>query len=178
MAIVPRPEQGYNDVLPRVTKGEDNGTAAVGIPALPPSFVYGDVPSGRFFPADNTEEAAPGSTYRIIYHLNLPFLEEYQTSLFLSKLINDERFKIRYLALHEEVSQIVVIVTVIKPMSVPLLVAGAILAVAIGISVWITTSSIEKLGTVDLGDGAKFNLTPILLGGGILIALSALTRKR
>lgn len=136
---------------------------------LPPSYEWGEGAIGPFetLPADS--KVAVGDTLRITYKLGVPFLQGWQTDFIVSRINADSRFELQHVALNDETRLLVVEVKVIKPFSPAIFVAAAIAAVLIGALIWTTTLSIERLGTIQVGD-TTFKLGPLLVIGGLVVA--------
>lgn len=150
----------------------------VSIMQLPPSFEYGAPAAGAFQLLQTNDKVFVGDILRITYKLKLPFLEEWQTRFIVQRLNADSRMELRHVALNEELRILVVEVKVLKPFSPALLVPIAIIAVIAGGLIWVTTLSIERLGTFQVGE-TKIKITPILAIAGIgIAALAIFSRAR
>ena len=136
---------------------------------LPPSYEYGQDSPGIWSELMTDEKADVGDVLRITYKLKLPFLQTWQSDFIVSRLNADPRFELRHVALNEELHRLTVEVKVIKPFSPALLIPLAIAAVLAGALIWVTTLSIERLGTVKVGD-FKVNFTGIVVVGGLILA--------
>jgi len=147
----------------------------VTVQQLPPSFEYGAETPGPFFQLVTEDKANVGDILRITYRIGMPFFQEWQSKFMVSRLNADSRFELRHVALNEEIRRLVVEVKVIKPFSPALLVPLAIAAVLAGALIWITTLSIERLGTIEIGD-TKLKIGPLLVIGGLLVGGMALFR--
>jgi hypothetical protein len=146
----------------------------VTIKEIPPSYVYGTPTGGNFQTIASDSELKPGDVVRFNYRLKIPFLQEWQSDYYVGKIARDSRYSLRYYALHEEQSRLVVEVEILQSGSPALVYAIAVAALAVGALVFITTDSIEKLSTVEIGD-TKVKLTPLTtfaaLGLGALFHL-------
>lgn len=175
-----------------VVTDRNSGSVFVAGPAptpamLPPSFGFGDPARGIWNVVPDEAPVQRGDILRFTYKLKIPFLENWQAGAVLSKLQKDDRWKIRYFALNEEIDRLVVeceITGVFKNNPAPVvaaLVAGAVLAVAVGVGVWLATVSVEKLGTLDFSELAegKLQILPALIAGVLLFfILGALTKYK
>lgn len=144
---------------------------------LPPSYVYGTPTPGPWATLDNDAEVKVGDVLRINYRLKIPFLQEWQSDYFVSKLTRDPRYILRYYGLNEERATLTVEVEVQQPGSPALIYAIAVLVAVAGGLVWITTSSIERLGTVQVGD-TTIRGTPFLVLAGLGLAFFVLSKGR
>lgn len=153
-----------------------NAIDEVTVQHLPPSFEYGAGASGPFELLDTDAKAYVGDVLRITYKLTIPFLMDYQTDFLVSRLNADERFELRHVAVNEELRRLVVEVKVLRPFSPALLIPIAIIGVIAGALIWVTTLSIERLGTVKIGD-TEIKIGPFLVIGGLIVAGLALARS-
>lgn len=147
---------------------------------LPPSFAVGTPSTGVWQEMKNEDLANVGDTLRFTYRLRIPFLEDWQSGALASKLSKDDRFQLHFIGVNEEQSKVRIEATIVKPMTPAILVAGAILAVAIGLGVWLAIESVERLTTIQnpFDPTSKINLFPVLAVLGGLIFLVAYTRRR
>jgi len=148
----------------------------VSILQLPPSFEYGAPSAGPFELLGTNDKALVGDVLRITYKLKLAWLEEWQTRFLVSRLNADTRFELRHVALNEELRILVVEVKVLKPFSPALLIPIAIIAVIAGGLIWVTTLSIERLGTVQVGN-TTIKIGPLLVIAGLAVAALALVPR-
>lgn len=129
---------------------------------LEPSYSYGTPTQGIWHPVTNYDEAKVGEIYRLKYSLSIPFLQQWQSDYIVRKINEDSRFNLRSVELFEEKRLLVIEVETIKNFSpvalVALVVAGIIAA---GGLIWLTTVSIERLGTIKVGD-FKVSFTPFV----------------
>jgi hypothetical protein len=172
---VPLPENAYVLTTRESGSVQVDGPPITGV-KLPPSFQFGDPAHGIWTPLKNDAPVERGDVLRMSYKLKIPFLENWQSGALLSKLQKDDRFRIRYFALNEEIDTLQIeaeVTGVFKNNPAPVvavLVAGAIVAVAVGVGVWLAATSVEKLGTLDFSEVSqgKINITALLVGGVIL----------
>jgi len=148
----------------------------VSIVQLPPSFEYGAPSAGPFELLGTDDKAVVGDVLRITYKLKLAWLEEWQTRFLVSRLNADSRFELRHVALNEELRILVVEVKVLKPFSPALLIPIAIIGVIAGALIWVTTLSIERLGTIKVGD-TTIKIGPLLVIGGLAVAGLAILNR-
>lgn len=141
---------------------------------LPPSYQVGTPSAGIWRRMPDDEQASIGDRLRFTYRLKLPFLEDWQTGALTSKLSKDDRFELHFIGVNEENSKVRIEATIRKPMTPAILIAGAVLAVAIGIGVWLATESVEKLVTVQnpfsTDPNSKVNLFPLFAIAALGIA--------
>lgn len=148
----------------------------VAVQHLPPSFEYGQETPGPFFQLATEDKASVGDILRITYRIGMPFFQDWQTRFMVSRLNEDSRLELRHVALNEEIKRLVVEVKVLKPFSPALLIPIAIVAVLAGALIWITTLSVERLGTIEIGE-TKLKIGPLLVIGGLIVGGLALFRR-
>lgn len=144
--------------------------------SIPPSYSYGTPTTGTFRQIPQTEDVTPGDIIRINYRLKVPFFQDWQSDFYVGKIARDPRFALRYYAVHEEDSRLIVEVEVLQSGSPALVWALAVAALAVGALVFITTDSIEKLSTVEIGD-TKIKLTPLVTFAGLALGALFLLRR-
>jgi hypothetical protein len=143
---------------------------------LPPSFRYGSPTSGTWQRLGDQSEVMVGDIVRLTYRMQIPWFQTWQTDFIVWKLNRDSRFSLRHVAVNEEKRQVVVEVEVLKPLSPALLVPVIIITALAGGLIFLTTVSIERLGTLQVGD-TKIKLGPLLVMGGLVLGGLYLWRR-
>lgn len=144
--------------------------------ALPPDFQFGTRLSAAWEEVNQQDKAEVGDTLQITYQLRMRFLQQWQEDYLVSKLSNDSRYEIISIATNQEEGKMVVELKVLQPFSPVILVAVAVVAVLVGAAIFVSVTSIRRLGTVKLGK-TEVNLTPILIFGVIVLIGWSFLRK-
>jgi hypothetical protein len=141
--------------------------------ALPPSFTYGQPTEGVWNRLADTDEVKVGDVVRMTYRLQVPFFQDWQTDFIVARLRLDRRFNLRAVTLNEEQRRMVVEVEILKPLSPAFLIPVIVVAVLAGALIFITTVSIEKLSTFNVGE-TKLKITPVIVIGALVLGFLAL----
>ncbi len=129
---------------------------------LPAQSSYGKQTAGTFKAVPESTELNPGDIYRVTYRMKIPFFQKWQRDRFLSELLEDERWEVLYFGYSEEERRIWVEYRALQTGSpVVLLFAAAVLAIAVGIGIFLSVESVEKLGNVETPIG-KVNLIGLI----------------
>ena len=143
---------------------------------LPPSYVWGSMPQGNWVQTENTDKVFAGDIVRFNQRLKMPFLQQWQTDIAIEKFSQDSRFTLLYWGLNEETRTLVVVVQARTSFSPVPIIAVAVVAILATAFIWVTTTSIERLGTFNVA-GVKFNVTPLIVFGGLILGGLALFQK-
>lgn len=135
---------------------------------LPPSYSWGSPTKGNWQQTQSTDKVNVGDVLRFTHKLKIPFLQQWQTDHAISKFQEDQRFQLLYFALNEETRTLIIEARAMSSFSPVPLIAAAVVIILAGAFVWVTTISIERLGTVSIA-GTKFNLAPLLVFGILAI---------
>jgi len=156
-------------------------TDEIEIQHLTPSYEYGQGSQGTFEQLGTDDKAFVGDVLRITYHLDIPFMQDWQAEYLVSRLNEDSRVELRHVALNEEIRRLIVEVKVLKPFSPAILIPIAIIAVLAGGLIWLSTRLVERLTTLFQGD-PKNPAVPWLsitaVGGLVLAAVAFLPKLR
>ena len=128
---------------------------------LVPNFSYGAPTNGTWEKVDNNTQAAVGDILRITYTMGIPFFQDWQRDYIVSTINKDKRFILRSVSLNEEIRRVVIEVEVIQDFSPAFLIPIVIIGLLAGALIYLTTASVEKLSTVQIGD-FKIKGTPFL----------------
>lgn len=154
-------------------------TKSVQLKRNPPSYSYGKPTEGRWEEVSNTQEAKVGDVVRVTYRMRIPFFQKWQMDRFVSKMQEDSRFQLRYVAMSEEESTIWVEARLLQNFSPLLFFAIAAAAIGVGIGILISVNSIERLGVIETPLG-KTNIigvvTLVVTGVAALAAVKALKK--
>lgn len=137
--------------------------------ALPPSWRWGQPTEGDWKQI-REEEIQTGDKLRITYRMLVPFFTDWQRDYIVRQLVTSDRFNLRHVAMNEEERRLVVEVEVLKPQSPALLIPIVIVALLAGGLIWLSTVSIERLGTVEIPGLPPIKMPAVL----VLAALSLL----
>jgi hypothetical protein len=146
------------------------------IQQLPPSFAYGRSQQGPWTEIEFNDEVQIGQILRFTYDLKLPFLQRWQAEYIAAKLSQDERYELLHAGLNEEIRKLFIEVRVLQVSSPAIIYALVILTAVAGAAIFATVYSIERLGTVEIGD-TKIKLGPLLALGGLAVGALFLVRR-
>ncbi len=148
------------------------------VTSLPPTVNFGSETKGNWQGISQNHRIYTGDILRFTYTFKIPIFKEWQANRFIAKLQEDDRYQLRQWTLSDEQGRLWVEVKVLKPDFgiTAILIASAVAAIGIGIGFWLTTESIEKLFTVEVGD-TKINFSLIAGIALVIFGLPLLLKK-